>query len=234
MTNDAQNKTILMLSSNEALLDSVPQLLAPVDFDVIAYQRPQDFLFALKSKTWGLVLLDTSFVGRRRGDLVTAARMIDESAPLIVFVPQNDLPFCVDALRLGADDVLTIPLPAVELKFRVAGRYGQRRYRERPAQPIPVVAPVTTVSSHSKLHDLGLLHELSRFHEYCLRQFIALERRIIDLKGRLDEVSGVARTIASTAGQVMLLVHSDGELLSALQRCAQPFVQIEVLEVALR
>ena len=113
MVNGAQSKPILMLSSNEALLQSVPQLLAPVGFSVAVHHRPQEFLLALKSMEWDLALLDTSFVGGRRGDLVSAVRTVDPDIPLVVFVPQNDLPFCVDALQLGASDVLTIPLQAM-------------------------------------------------------------------------------------------------------------------------
>lgn len=238
MSHESQRKPLLMLTANDALLRSIQALLEPVGFDVQYRQNPRDFLIALKKTAWDLVLLDVAIGAENRAELLTATRTIDPGAPVIALIPQDDLPFCVDALQLGANDVITVPLQAVELKFRVAGHYGKRTQ----PQPGSNIAPLGSVStplsrssasgsisasvsgvvvsgvSQNRAQDLGMLHEIGRFHEFCLRQFISLEKRVLELQERLAEASGVSRIAASSAAQTLLLVHPDSDLLATLQR----------------
>lgn len=219
MSSSSTTRPILTLSNDMALVKYMQKALMPMGFELLLVERSRDFLIHLKKSRWILSLVDTSYPGVPPEELLKAIKRVAPNVGLIALVHQSNLPFCVDALRHGATDVLTLPLQPVELKFRISGHYQRLEHAAPSVHSQSGIQPLVRTESNL---DRQMVRELADFLQRSLREFIDLERKVLDLRNRLAEVSGLKADIPFDADQSLLLAAPDLELGAILtELCAK-------------
>lgn len=216
MSSSSPSRPILTLSNDMALVKFMQKTLSPLGFELLLVNRSRDFLIHLKRDRYLLSIVDTAYPGVPPDELLKAIQRVAPHAGVIAIVPPSNLPFCLEALEHGATDVMSLPLEPVQLKFRVAGHYNRlaRATSTETSTTAPLSSSGSNVTPLSRANiplDLSTVRELSDFLQLSLREFIELERTILDLKNRLAEVSGVRADIPLETEQSVLLVDPDPE-----------------------
>jgi len=205
-----------MYSSDKKLLTATERALSKSGFTLLASSRPRDFLIAIKRGAYEMLLIDASDERVDRAEMLRAVRKLDADAPVIILLPESELGFLPEALSLGADDVLAAPVRMIELRARVAGRYGRAH-----ANSASKASAQAADTPNPRPLDTGLLRSLALFHERCLREFIDLERKVLSYREQLAEISGISNTESGDATQHVLLVHPNPHLAEKLAQTAK-------------
>ncbi|MHC5063986.1 MAG: response regulator transcription factor [Planctomycetota bacterium] len=114
-----QDRSILIVEDDEAIVDGLLLNLRLEGFDAIAVHDGEAALQSLQEKLPKLILLDISLPKLSGLEVLKSLRGSGLDTPVIVLSARQDEFDKVAALRLGADDYVTKPFGVAELLARV-------------------------------------------------------------------------------------------------------------------
>jgi two-component system OmpR family response regulator len=118
-------QTIFIVEDNKELQHIISLCLAEDDYLVVTADNAQECFEKLKKNSVDLILLDILLPDGNGLALIQRIRQITD-APIIAISGKNEMADKVVGLEMGADDYITKPFEAPELKARV--RAHLRRY----------------------------------------------------------------------------------------------------------
>ncbi|HKB35213.1 MAG TPA: response regulator transcription factor [Gemmataceae bacterium] len=105
------NPIIHVVDDDESLRTAVTRLLRAAGYEVRSYPSAGEFLLARPTNTPGCVILDVRMPGPSGLDLQDAFHERNDSLPIIFLTGHGDIPMGVRAIKAGAVDFLTKPVP---------------------------------------------------------------------------------------------------------------------------
>ena len=135
-TDDRSAQPVVYLVDDDmAFLRSVSRLLRAAGFQAVVHGSAAEFLALLKSDQAGCVITDLRTPGMDGIALQSALRQADSPLPIVFLTGHGDIPTTVQAMRNGAEDVLTKAAPKGALlaavKRALARNARQREERSR-------------------------------------------------------------------------------------------------------
>ncbi len=120
-----QNKRVLVLGDDPAMLERVASTLTNAGYLVTMARSAEDALAVLDRKEHDAAILDQEISASDASDLVRALRRRAPGMPVLLLSEPANLQAAVEALRQGADDYLLRPPDPFELRTRL-GRILER------------------------------------------------------------------------------------------------------------
>lgn len=122
----SETRIVHFIDDDAAMRDAVGLLLKTEGFDVRTYASAADFLQASGGKSEGCVITDVRMPEMNGLELI--AKMKDErlSIPVIVLTAHADVPLAVEAMKLGAVDLLEKPFDDVALLAAIETALARR------------------------------------------------------------------------------------------------------------
>jgi len=110
-----QRPVVFVVDDDVDLCSTIRRMLAPAGYDVCVYHSADDFLASGELHRSGCVLLDIRMPGLSGPEL--HRRLVAEGAEMAVVIASGhaDVPSSVEAMKLGAVDVLEKPFTKEEL-----------------------------------------------------------------------------------------------------------------------
>lgn len=99
------------MDDDESFRVSISRLLRAAGYDIRSYPSVSDFLLARLDEMPGCILLDVRMPGLNGLDLQKALAMQVKTLPIIFLSGYRDVPGIVRAMKGGAIDFLTKPVP---------------------------------------------------------------------------------------------------------------------------
>ena len=135
------NATVYVVDDDDAVRESVCELLRSADLHVQSYASPVEFLDKLNPENPGCAVLDVRLPDMTGLELQERLRRLDAVLPIIFITGHGDVPTAVKAIREGAIDYMEKPLDARQFVERVrrsldldAERRRQRAERDEIAR----------------------------------------------------------------------------------------------------
>src|SRR5215471_7259112 len=126
---------VFLVDDDTSILKALTRLLKEADFDVLAYQSPEDFLIHHDMKLPGCAVFDIGLGDYNGLDLLRALARRGQMRPTIFITGKGDIETSVRAMKSGAIDFLTKPIHEDELIEAVRrGIERDRRDREQGAK----------------------------------------------------------------------------------------------------
>ena len=114
-----QNKSILLVDDDEAILQSMGMLLRQDDFAITTATSGEEAIELLKNNRFDLVFTDLSMSGLDGIQVLKEAKKTNPFTGVIILTGYGDMSSAIEALRLGADDYLLKPCKYEELVLRI-------------------------------------------------------------------------------------------------------------------
>jgi len=95
------------------------RLLPDQDYDLQLYRHPSEVLEDRNLPDNAVLIVDEELGDMRGIEFVRAARGLGIGNPVLIAVKQGSISQAVDAIRHGADDILTAPLSAIKLDHAI-------------------------------------------------------------------------------------------------------------------
>lgn len=133
------SKTVHLIDDDAAVRDAVGLLLSTEGFDVRTYASAPAFLKACGVESDGCVITDVRMPEMSGIELITAMKKEKMTVPVIVLTAHADVPLAVEAMKLGATDLLEKPFEDEALLAAVESALARRnvqRSRSRETQAI--------------------------------------------------------------------------------------------------
>ncbi len=126
---------VFLVDDDDSVLRALERLLRAANFEVSAFQSPENFLLHHDIKTPGCAVFDV-VLGEHSGlDLLRALVRTGHMRPTIFITGKGDIPMSVQAMKSGAIDFLTKPVQETELIDAVQrGIERDREEREERAK----------------------------------------------------------------------------------------------------
>ena len=172
--------TVFIVDDDPAVLKSLSRLLRAIQFTVVTFGSPQEFLEQHDPRIPGCLVLDVAMPGLNGLELQEALRVRGSAIPIIFLTGHGDIPMSVQAMKGGALDFLTKPvhdkdlLKAVEAaleKDRIErqSRADLEDIQERLATLTPREREVLTHVVSGQLnkqiaYDLGTVEQTIKVH----------------------------------------------------------------------
>jgi len=102
--------TVFIVDDDPAVLKSLSRLLRAIQFTVVTFGSPQEFLERHDPHTPGCLVLDVAMPGLNGLELQEALRVKGSAIPIIFLTGHGDIPMSVQAMKGGALDFLTKPV----------------------------------------------------------------------------------------------------------------------------
>ncbi len=102
--------TVFIVDDDPAVLKSLSRLLRAIQFTVVTFGSPQEFLERHDPHTPGCLVLDVEMPGLNGLELQEALRVKGSTIPIIFLTGHGDIPMSVQAMKRGALDFLTKPV----------------------------------------------------------------------------------------------------------------------------
>ncbi|ABB56183.1 response regulator [Synechococcus elongatus] len=127
--------TVLIADDDPALLTYLQQLLQPWGWQLTVCKRGEQFWEILESSQPDLIILDADLPGYNGFELCRALRSDRYwiNQPILILAERYDSELVQQALRYGADDVITKPIASSELVARIYNRLEKYRQLQRLA-----------------------------------------------------------------------------------------------------
>jgi FixJ family two-component response regulator len=193
-----QTPVIHIVDDDESLRKAFTRLLQAAGYRVRSYSSAGEFLLAGSSNSHGCIVLDVHLPGLSGLDLQAGIRDHECALPIIFITGHGDIPMTVKAMKAGAVDFLTKPVPRDALLSAIRN------------------ALVQDSENRAALDRSGVLH--SRFATLTLRERAVFELVVV---GRMNkhiaaELGISERTVKAHRAQVMVKmnVESLAELVS--------------------
>ncbi len=126
--NGVVRRRLLILDDEEAILIPVGHYFRNLGYTVVTTREPEEAEALLEHEVFDLVILDLALTrfGREGLEVLTSIRALHHWLPVLVFSANVSPDVEDEALRLGADAVLSKPQPLDELarvvEFVLGGR----------------------------------------------------------------------------------------------------------------
>lgn len=137
MNAPAASPLLYVVDDDPAVLVSTARLLRAVGYQVKAFGSPLEMLGQLAADDPGCMLLDLRMPELSGLELQEHLCKTGRSIPIIFFTAQGDIPSTVVAMRRGAEDFLTKPVPKEVLleavRLAVEKHAAEKLNRERAA-----------------------------------------------------------------------------------------------------
>lgn len=111
--------TVYVVDDHPAVRDALLTLLESVDIDAVGFDTGERFLDALAPECAGCALLDVRLPGAGGLALARELRGRGHALPLVFISAHADVRLAVDAMRLGAEDVIEKPFRDQDVIDRV-------------------------------------------------------------------------------------------------------------------
>lgn len=166
--------TVLAVDDDPMILDTLCELLNPMQINVITCSDPFLFWQMLEESKPELVLLDVDMGNLSGLDLCRVLRSDRQyqSIPVIFLTSRSDVETLTAAFAAGADDFIGKPLIGPELAARVHGRLERNRLMRQLAE----TDPLTGAFNRRKFTDL-----VGRYLRLADRQRLPLSVAILDI-----------------------------------------------------
>jgi len=99
-------KKILIVHGDAKLKRRLVLLLADAGYDLRSFTKGDPALETARVEWFDLALVDAHLTGQASFDFVEALKKVQPTVPVVMLVPQLDLPLIVKGIRLGLSDVL--------------------------------------------------------------------------------------------------------------------------------
>ena len=107
--NDRQQQTVFIVDDDEAVRDSITELLESVGLAAQAYDSAVAFLENYESSLSGCLVLDIRMAEMSGLALQQRLRDLDTRLPIVMITGHGDVPMAVEAMRNGALDFIQKP-----------------------------------------------------------------------------------------------------------------------------
>ena len=111
----SETATVVVIDDDEAVLDSLRVLLESEGFDVETFERASIFLQGFDGKLPGCLVTDVRMPEMDGLELLQALSARGPLPPVIVVTGHGDVPMAVQAMKLGARDLLEKPFAPAAL-----------------------------------------------------------------------------------------------------------------------
>ena len=103
---------IHIIDDDEALRDSISELLAAFGYETHCYSSAEEFLTAFEEPPAGCIISDVCMPGMSGVDLMLRLRRFERRIPVILITGHGDIRLAVEAMKAGAHDFLEKPFDA--------------------------------------------------------------------------------------------------------------------------
>ena len=126
-------QSVYLIDDDESLRTALARLLIAAEFNVHSYSSAAEFLLDRDGPLRGCMVLDVRMPGGPSGlELHRGLIRQEEMIPIIFLTGHGDIPMSVQAIKAGAFDFLTKPVPAEVLIN--AGDRTMLEYLLKPAR----------------------------------------------------------------------------------------------------
>lgn len=176
VTKDVADRRVFVVDDEEDVRNSMALLLQIEGYEVDAFPSASAFLESVSAPYKGCVLTDVRMPGMDGVELIAQMRKKSISLPVIVLTAHADVPLAVQAMKLGASDLLMKPahidalIAALEAAFnKNRGDKGLRAIKDRLATLTPREAEVlhallNGMSNKEIANDLGISVRTAEVH----------------------------------------------------------------------
>lgn len=113
------DNSVFVVDDDAAVRDVFSNVLRRKGYEVQTYSGSESFLAALKESTPACILLDVLMPGRSGLDILRELKAQQHPAPVLVISGQCDIPMAVEAIKLGAFDLIEKPFRAETVVGRI-------------------------------------------------------------------------------------------------------------------
>ena len=127
--NDTSAPTIFVVDDDDAVRDSLRDLIDSVGLDVATYPSAHAFLAVYDNAQRGCLVLDIRMPGMSGLELQERLNERGSSLPIVFITGHGDVPMAVEAMKRGAVDFIQKPFRDQELLDRINLAIEQNRRR---------------------------------------------------------------------------------------------------------
>lgn len=127
--NDTSAPTIFVVDDDDAVRDSLRDLIDSVGLDVATYPSAHAFLDVYDNARRGCLVLDIRMPGMSGLELQERLNERGSSLPIVFITGHGDVPMAVEAMKRGAVDFIQKPFRDQELLDRINLAIEQNRRR---------------------------------------------------------------------------------------------------------
>jgi ActR/RegA family two-component response regulator len=131
---DARTQTILVVDDDPGTLETAAYIVRRLGFEPATAVCGADAVSAARSTHPALGVIDLRLPDMSGHDLIRALRATDADLPVVLISGFMTVPDAVEAMRLGARDVIEKPIPIEEFEARIASALGL----PPPGQPLEI------------------------------------------------------------------------------------------------
>lgn len=194
---------IILVEDDARLGDAIRRALERLTYTVSWYRDGNEALAALRDHDADLVLLDLGLPGRDGMEVLSEARRLRVTTPVIVMSARDALDSRIQVLDAGADDYLVKPFHLDELAARI--RSLARRVRGAAVNKLEAGALSLDLGSFD-VHWRGEKVELTRREFSLLQALMERAGRIVRRESLETSLYGPDSAMSTSALEV--LVHS--------------------------
>ena len=187
----ATQPIIHIVDDDPSFRTAVTRLLRAAKYEVRGYRSASEFLDSQPCADPGCILLDLRMPGVNGLDLQQSLAQMEERPPIIFLTGHGDVPASVRAMKAGAVDFLTKPVPretllravqnaldvdAKERAARAVLRALRNRYEELTPREREVLAHVVSGKLNKQIaFDLGTTERTIKAHRASIMEKLAVE-----------------------------------------------------------
>ena len=152
--NPAMNlvKKILIVHADPKMKRKLVLMLADAGYDLRAFTQTEAALETARVEWFDLALVDAQLCGPQDFEFVEALKKIQPTVPVVLVVPQLELPLIVKGIRMGLSDVLPVANDLRPLLRRVNNLL---RVNAPPATDDDLLSPTELADAEAVLQVLG-------------------------------------------------------------------------------
>lgn len=113
------DKNVLVIDNDLGLCKLIEAVLVDNHYEVNTFTNPYDAVAAFKNGNFDLAITDIKMTGMDGIEVLEQIKRINPLTPVIIITAHATVDISIQALRKGADDMLTKPFESAELLLRV-------------------------------------------------------------------------------------------------------------------
>jgi len=209
--------TVFVVDDDPSVRKSTERLVHSMGFAVRTFESAQSFLDAARDDGPACLVLDVELPGRSGLDLQRELARAGAEIPIIFVTGHGDIPMTVRAMKGGAAEFLTKPVPSRELLAAIRAaierdraRLGARRagaalrgrYERLTAREREVMALVVTGLPNKRIAgELGATERTVKFHRAHLMKKMQAESlaELVRMAAQLGKEADASRATRSEA-----------------------------------
>lgn len=125
---------ILTIDNDEALCKLIQTILSEEGFEIKYFTNPYNGVADFKSNQYSLVITDIKMPGMDGIDVLEQIKRFNPLIPVIIITAHATVDITIQALRKGADDIITKPFEAPLLIYRVKNALKNKALKDENIQ----------------------------------------------------------------------------------------------------